>query len=45
MTYTCFSKQTKIGSDSGLSTNAGILLIEPLETNFNETLIEIYTSS
>ena len=45
---------TKIGSDNGLSpgrcqaiiwTNAGILLIGPLGTNFSENLSEIYTSS
>ena len=43
-----------IGSDNGLSpgrrqaiiwTNAGILLIRPLGTNFNEMLIEILTFS
>ena len=43
-----------IGSDNGLSpgrrkaiiwTNAGILLIEPLITNFNEMLAEIITFS
>ena len=50
--YSSFvSKSTIIGSDSGLSpgrrqaiiwTNAGILLIGPLGTNFSENLIEIY---
>ena len=44
------SKLTIIGSDNGLSpdrrraiiwTNAGILLIGPLGTNFSEFLIEI----
>ena len=48
------SKLTIIGSDNGLSpgwrqaiilTNAGILLIRPLETNFNEILTETYTFS
>ena len=43
-------KLSIIGSDNGLSpgrrqaiiwTNAGILLIEPLGTNFSEILIEI----
>ena len=43
-----------IGSDNGLSperhqaiiwTNAGMLLIEPLATNFSEIFIEIYTFS
>ena len=46
----CVSKLTIIGSDNGLSpdrrqaiiwTNAGILLIRPLGTNFSEILIEI----
>ena len=45
MTHICVSKLTIIGSDNGLSpgqhqaiiwTNAGILLIGPLGTNFNE---------
>ena len=49
MTYICFSKLTIIGSDNGLLpswyqafiwTNAGILLIGPLETNFNEILYQ-----
>ena len=51
-THTCFSKLTTIGSDNGLSpgrcqsiiwTNAGILLIGSLGTNFNEASIEIHT--
>ena len=46
--HICVSKLTIIGSDNGLSsdlrqdiiwTNAGILLIGPLETNFSEILI------
>ena len=46
----CVSKLTIIGSDNGLSpgrrqaiirTNAGILLIRPLGTNFSEFLVEI----
>ena len=50
VTHICVSKLTIIGSDNGLSpgrrqaiilTNAGILLIRPLGTNFNEMLIEI----
>ena len=54
MTHICVSKLTIIGSVNGLSpgrhqaiiwTNAGILLIRPLGTNFNETLIEILTFS
>ena len=45
------SKQTNTGSDNGLSpgrrqaiiwTNAGILLIWPLGTNFSEIFIKIY---
>ena len=52
MTHICVSKLTIIDSDNGLSpdrrqaiiwTNAGILLIRPLGTNFNEILIEIPT--
>ena len=48
--YICVNKLTVIGSDNGLSpgrrptviwTNAGILLIGPMGTNFNEILIEI----
>ena len=54
VTHICVSKPTIIGSDNGLSpgrrqsiiwTNAGILLIGPLGTNFSEILIEIYTFS
>ena len=54
MTHICVSKLTIIGSDNGLSpgqrqtiiwTNAGILLIWPLGTNFSEILIEIQTFS
>ena len=50
MTHICVSKLTIIGSDNGLSpgrrqaiiwTNDGILLIEPLRTNFSEILIAI----
>ena len=54
VTHICVSKIIIIGSDNGLSpgrrqaiiwTNAGILLIEPLRTNFSEILIEIHTFS
>ena len=54
VTHICSSKLTIIGSDNGLSpgrhqaiiwTNAGILLIGPLGTNFDEILIEIHTFS
>ena len=54
VTDLCVSKSTIIGSDNGLSpgwrqaiiwTNAGILFIGPLETNFNEILIKKYTFS
>ena len=54
VTHICVSKLTIIGSDNGLSpdrrqsiiwTNAGILLIGPLGTNFREILIEIRTFS
>ena len=54
MTHICVSKLTSIGSDNGLSpdrhqaiiwTNAGIMLIGPLGTNFIEILIEILTFS
>ena len=50
VTHICVNKPTTIGSDNGLSpgrrqaiirTNAGILLIGPLGTNFSEILIEI----
>ena len=54
VTHICVGKLTIIGSDNGLSperrraiiwTNAGILLIGPLGTNFSEMLIEIQTFS
>ena len=54
VTHTSASKLTIIGSDNGLSpdrrqaiiwTNAGLLLIGPLGTNFSEILIEILTFS
>ena len=54
MTHIGVSDQTIIGSDNGLSpgrrqaiirTNAGILLIRPLGTNFSEILIEIWLFS
>ena len=54
VTHTCVGKLTNIGSDNGLSpgrcqaiiwTNAGMLLIRPLGTNFSEILIEIHTFS
>ena len=54
VTHICVSKLTSIGSDNGLSpdrhqaiiwTNAGILLIGPLGTNFSEISIEILTFS
>ena len=54
MMHICISKLTIIGSDNGLSpgrrqaiiwTNAEILLIGPLGTNFNETSIEIHIFS
>ena len=50
VTHISANKLTIIGSDNGLSpgrrqaiiwTNDGILLIEPLETNFSEILSEI----
>ena len=52
--HKCVSKLTTIGSDNGSSpvrrqaiiwTNAGILLIGPLGTNFSEILIEIHIFS
>ena len=52
--HICVSNLAIIASDNGLSpgrpqaifsTNAGILLIGPLETNFSEILIEILTIS
>ena len=54
MTHICIGKLIIIDSDNGLSpewrqaiswTNAGILLIGPLGTNFSEILIEIQTFS
>ena len=54
MTHICVVKLTTISSDNGLSpgrrqaiiwTNAGILLIGPLGTNFTEFLIGIQTFS
>ena len=54
VTHIYVSKLTIIGSDNGLSpdrrqaiiwTNAGLLLIGPLGTNFSEILIEILTFS
>ena len=54
VTHICVGKLTIIGSDNGLSpgrrqaniwSNAGILLIWPLGTNFSELLIEIITFS
>ena len=54
VTQICISDLTIIGSDNGLSpdrrqaitwTNAGILLIGPLGTNFSEILIKIHTFS
>ena len=54
VTHICDSKLTSVGSDNGLSpgrrqaiiwTNAGILLIGPLGTNFNENLFEIHIFS
>ena len=50
VTYICVNDLTRIGSDNGLSpgrhqaiirTNAGILLIRPLGTNFSEFSVEI----
>ena len=52
--HVCFTKLSVIGSDNGLSpgrhqaiiwTNAGILLIWPLGTNYSDMLIEIHTVS
>ena len=54
VTHLCASKLTIIGSDNGLSpsrrqaiiwTNAGLLLIGPIGTNFSEILIENQTFS
>ena len=53
-TYICVSKLTSIGSDTDLLpgwcqaiilTNAGILFVGPMETNFSEIIIKIYTFS
>ena len=50
VTHICVSDLTSIGSDNGsapgrrraiIRTNAGILLIKPLGTNFSEFLVEI----
>ena len=54
VTHICVSNLTFISSDNGLSpgrrqaiiwTNAGILLIRPLEANFSEMPIKIHTFS
>ena len=54
VTHVCVSKFSILSSDNGLSpgrrqstiwTNAGLLLIGPLGTNFNEILINIHTFS
>ena len=54
VTHICVSKLSILASDNGLSpgrrqaiiwTNAGMLLIGPLRTNFNEMLIKIHTFS
>ena len=54
VTHICVSNLTITGSDNGLSpgrrhaiiwTNAGVLLIRPLGTNFSEILIGIQPSS
>ena len=54
VTHICVGKLTIIATDNGLSpirrqaiiwTNAGILLMKPLETNFSENSIEILTFS
>ena len=46
VTHLCVGKLTIIGSDNGfIWTNAGILFIGPLGTNFNEILIGIQTLS
>ena len=54
VTHICVGELTIIGSDNGLSpgrrqaiiwTNAGLLLIGPIETNFSEILIEILAFS
>ena len=52
--HKCVNKLISIGSDNGSSpgrrqaiiwTNAGMLLIGPLGTNFSDILIKIYTFS
>ena len=54
VTHICVANLTTIDSDNGLSpgrrqaivwTNVGILLIEPLGTNFSDILIEVITFS
>ena len=54
VTHICVSKVTIIGPDNGLSpgrrqaiiwTNAGLLSIRPLETNFSEIFIKIHIFS
>ena len=54
VTHICVNKLTIIGLDNGMSpgrhqaiiwTNAGILLIRPMRTNFSEIVIEIQTFS
>ena len=46
MTYICIGNLTIIGLRQAIIwTNAGILLIGPLETNFNEISTEILTFS
>ena len=54
VTHICVNKLTIIGSDNGLSpgrrqaivwTNAGILLIGPMRTNFSEIIVGIQTFS
>ena len=54
VTHLCISELSIIGSDNGLSpgrrqviiwTNAGILLVGPLRTNFSEILVKIHTFS
>ena len=54
VTHICVSRSTIVGCDNGLSpgrsqviiwTNAGILLIGPLETKFSEILIKMYKIS
>ena len=46
MTHICVRNLTIIVSDNSLApTNVGLLLIEPLGTNFSEILIKIHTFS